>query len=124
MSGITLPERNYPLPRYTALLSQKDKGVPKGWQGSPPDGPIFLKKRSIFEKNWYFWAKKWDFAPPPNFFFILPPSKISLGYALGLEALSSASCSQSCLRLGLAEEVTWVGQGAGSIKPPLYLWKI
>jgi len=34
-----------------------------------------LKKFGIFEQ-------KMGFCPPPKFFFILPPSKISFGYAL------------------------------------------
>ena len=38
----------------------------------PPGRQIFLKKRSIFEKIWYFWAKN-GILPPLNFF--CPPLK-------------------------------------------------
>jgi len=50
------------------------KGVPKGGRGGhcPPDGQMFLKKGSIFEKIWYFWAKKWDFEPLKFFFSFCP----------------------------------------------------
>jgi len=62
------------------------KGVPEegaeGGAAALPNGQIFLLKKSISEKNWYFWAKKWDFAPPD---FFLLPSKISPGYALGFD---------------------------------------
>jgi len=48
-------------------------GVPIGAEGGirPPGEQIFLKKRSIFEKIWYFWVKNW----------VLPPLKIFLNFA-------------------------------------------
>ena len=48
----------------------------------PPDEQIFLKKDQFLKKIGIFGQKN-RILPLPEFFFILPPSKISPGYALG-----------------------------------------
>ena len=60
------------------------KGVPRraGGATAPPDGPIFLKKKDQFLKKFGIFGQKNGILPHPDFFFILPPSKISPGYAL------------------------------------------
>ena len=61
-----------------------NKSVPRvGQRGAAAPRPTdFSKKKVNFLKKFVFLGKKWDFAPPENLFFILPPSKISSGYAL------------------------------------------
>jgi len=56
-------------------------GRTQGGRGGqlPPLADRFFSKKGQFLKKLVFLGKKWDFAPPPEFFFILPPLKSVLG---------------------------------------------